>query len=277
MILLTINAWGQPSWKRNAPAVDPELQVFHTSQSMGLPTAQPLKKGNFEFEISHRFYPPVSEGLDAFFGFDGPTNMRIAVGYAISNSVVVTLGRSNVDDNVDLWIKYGTIRLENGILPTMIAFRAGAAWNIFETWRLDDAGNLHIRKKKNKHHFQYFGQAMIDIKIHRIVGLGLVPSFLINRNIRMDEFENAFMLGTHIQIYLNRHWSVMGEWSPVISDKAGRHNPGAFGFELETGAHIFQLFLSNHVEINPSQYIAGADLPFDSDKLRLGFMINRLL
>ena len=275
--VLTTASMSQPKWKRSTPTTVPDLSVFHATQSMGLPTAETLGKGDFEFEISHRFFPPLTDGLDALYGFDGPTNMRLALGYALFNSLVVTLGRSNVDDNVDLWIKYRAIQLKNKTLPIMIALRGGAAWNIIETRRFDKEGNLHILKKKNKHHFQYYGQVIVDFMVKDRVAFGIVPSYVINKNIRLEDFQDAFMLGTHTQVYFGRHWSAIGEWSPILSGKNDMHNSAAFGLELETGAHIFQLYLTNQVKLNPAQYIAGSDYHFDADNLRLGFMISRLL
>lgn len=277
LLVLTTASMSQPKWQRTAPTTVPDLSIFHASKSMGLPTAETPGKGDFEFEISHRFFPPLTDGLDALYGFDGPTNMRLALGYGLFNSLVITLGRSNVDDNVDLWVKYRAIQLKNETVPVMISLRGGAAWNIIVTRRFDDEGNLHILKKKNKHHFQYYGQVIVDFMIMGRVAIGIVPSYVINKDIRLEDFQNAFMLGTHAQIYFSRMWSAIAEWSPILSGKDNMHNSAAFGLELETGAHIFQLYLSNQVKLNPAQYIAGSDFHFDADNLRLGFMISRLL
>ncbi len=46
------------------------------------------------------------EGYDAFWGLDGPANIRFALGYAPTDHMVVTLGRSNVTDNLDLQLKF---------------------------------------------------------------------------------------------------------------------------------------------------------------------------
>ena len=52
---------------------------------------------------------------------------------------------------------------------------------------------------------------------------------------------------------------------------------GEAGIELETGGHFFKIFVSNNVEINYSQFLAGADKKFNKEGVRLGFMITRLL
>ena len=117
------------SWKRSAPEKEPDLQLFHSTHAVNLPTAETLQKGDWEFEISHRFVPRINDGNKAFYGFDGPVNMRIALGYAISHSSVLTLGRSNVADNYDLIFKHKIAQFRDDTFPISSSVNLGAAWN----------------------------------------------------------------------------------------------------------------------------------------------------
>jgi hypothetical protein len=267
----------QAKWERSKPEVELDLQIFPSTKVLGLPTSETLRKGDFEFEVSHRFLPPIADGYEALYGFDGPAKMRLAVGYAVFNDLVVTLGRSNIDANTDLGIKYRLNRPGKSALPILAAVQIGAAWSPVETFRLDQEGNLVVRPRDHNRHFQYYGQLIIDFRPVSRLAVGLVPSFLYNRNVWARELENTFTLGTHYQLFLYRQLSVIGEWSFILSDKTNWHNPGAIGLELETGAHIFELFVTNQVRINSAQYIAGTEFPFDSDNLRIGFLVNRIL
>ena len=53
----------QPSWKRNEVPVSVPVHLFHSSQTANLPTTETLQKGNFMYEISHRF-ASVTSGYD---------------------------------------------------------------------------------------------------------------------------------------------------------------------------------------------------------------------
>lgn len=267
----------QVKWQRTEPEVVPDLQIFHSTTVIGLPTSEALEKGDFEFEISHRFVPAVKEGYGSLYGLDGPARMRIAVGYAVFQNWELTLGRSSIDDNTELRVKHKFLQLKNSTVPALIGFQIGAAWNPVETYYRDVSGDLIIRPRSHERHFQYYGQLIADLKPWSRLAVGLVPSFLYNRDVWTKDIENAFMLGTHHQVFLGRRWSVIGEWSFILSDKSGWHNPGGIGLELETGAHIFELFVTNQLRINPAQYLAGAEYPFDGDNLRIGFFINRVL
>ena len=132
-------------WKRGE-RVAPELELFHSTHVINLLTAETLQKGDFEFEVSHRFIPPINEGYDAFWGLDGPANIRLALGYAPTNHLVVTLGRSNVNDNLDLQLKYKAFQIRHDIFPSLITFNLGAAWN-------SEVGD---RSKGDSRNFQYF-------------------------------------------------------------------------------------------------------------------------
>ncbi len=48
-----------------------------------------------------------------------------------------------------------------------------------------------------------------------------------------------------------------------------------FGFDIETGGHIFHFLVTNNARINPSQYLVGADRSASDDMWRLGFGIIR--
>lgn len=264
-------------WKRTAEPTQIGLQLFSSTHAIGLPTAESHKKGDFEFEISHRFFPPIADGHEALYGFDGPVNMRIALGYALTDDILITLGRSNVEDNIDLWLKWKALTLENEKLPTLISFRIGADWSVIETFHEGIDDFYFIRKKFDSHHFQGYAQGIINSLFKDRFGLGLVPSYLFNRDISFTEREHSFILGSYGQIFINDRWALMGEWSITLTDKFGKRNPGAFGIELNTGGHFFKVFVTNQTSLNPAQFLAGADYPFAADQLRFGFLITRLL
>jgi hypothetical protein len=267
----------QAKWRRSEPKIELKHRLFHSTKVIGLPTAETLGKGDFEFEISHRFQPPVTEGYEALYGFDGPVKMRLAVGYAVFDNCMVMLGRTNIDDNTDLELKYRILHPEKGSIPIMAAIQIGAAWNITETFRLNQQGDMIVRPKGHKRHFQYFSRLIVDFMPFSKLAIGLVPSYLYNSDINAKDIDDTFLLGTHCQLFLHRRWSLIGEWSFILSNKSNWHNPVGIGVELETGAHIFELFVTNQLRMNSTQYIAGADYPFDDDNLRIGFFINRIL
>ena len=255
-------------WKRKAPVNTLSLQLFHSTQAINLPTTESLRPGDFEFEISHRFIPPVTEGSEALYGLDGPVNMRLALGYAPIRHTIVTLARSNVNDNMDLWIKRQLLQIRSHWLPTVVALRGGAAWNAQKT-----AG----RNRTDSKNFQYYGQLIFNSMMAKKLGVGVVLSYLYNSHIFCEETQHSFTWGGYVQYYVSPLWSILAEWNPTVTGWRQYHNPVAFGIELETGGHFFKIILTNSPYLNPSQFLSGADLAFNDGDWRIGFNITRLL
>lgn len=254
-------------WERSSEATRPPLVAFHSTQVVALPTAETLSKGEWQFEISHRFLPPVSDGSDALWGLDGPVNMRLGLGYAPSDRVLVTLARSNLLDNLDLQLKWRALELEAGPLPVLMALQAGAAWS----------SDVPERESGNKGNFQYYGQLVLNTLVADRLALGIVPSYLYN--VLLEEVDPVHELywGLYGQLFLSEVFSVNAEWNLGKGQEEFPNDAGAFGVELETGGHFFKIFLTNSVRLNPAQYLLGTDFTFDPDQWRLGFAITRLL
>ncbi len=267
MVVISEAQEKQIRWQRSGALTEPDLQLFHSTQSVNLPTAETLQKGDFEFEISHRFVPTINEGPDAFYGLDGPVNMRLALGYAINNRMIVTLGRSNVTDNVDLHYKYKFLQIRSEKLPVLVAGRVGVAWNT----------GVDGRDKGDPDNFQYYGQIIINTLIKKRLGMGVVPSYLYNSYIYGEDIQDTFTLGLNGQYYVSSVWSVLVEWNPTVTGWRSSHNPLSFGIELETGGHFFKIILTNSYLLNPSQFLTGADIDFNDTEWRIGFNITRLL
>jgi hypothetical protein len=185
---------GQVQWQRTEPEVELGLKIFHSTKVIGLPTSEVLEKGDFEFEISHRFVPPVNDGYEALYGFDGPVQMRLAVGYTVFDNWQVMLGRSSIDDNTELRIRHRFLEINNENLPTLVGIQAGVAWNPVQTSYRNQVGDLVIRPRSHERHMQYFGQMIIDTKPWSRLAVGIVPSFAYNRDIWQKEIDNTSML-----------------------------------------------------------------------------------
>ncbi|MBK8943898.1 MAG: hypothetical protein IPM32_01385 [Ignavibacteriae bacterium] len=255
------------SWKKNEVKTSEQLHLFHSTHAINLPTSETNQKGDVEFEISHRFIPTLNEGIDALYGFDGPVNIKLSLGYTFSDYFVATIARSNVDDNLLLKAKYQLLQFENEFFPFQFAVEGGAAWNT------DPVG----RKSNHNKNFQYYGQLIFNSLIQHKLGIGFVPTYSYNSHIYCPEKKYSFTFGTYVQYYISSLLSVLAEWNPTVTGFRNKYNSLSFGVELETGGHFFKIILSNNTNLNPTQFTTGADLPISMKNLRIGFNITRLL
>ncbi|MEJ2204471.1 MAG: DUF5777 family beta-barrel protein [Gemmatimonadota bacterium] len=265
---LRADAQDRPAgWQRRAEATPIPVTVFHSTQSANLPTAETLRKGEWLFEISHRFLPPVSDGADALWGLDGPIYNRLGLAYAPADRVLVGVSRSNLDDNVELGAKVRVWEGAAASVPVMIALNGAVAWNT-EADTLAGAEDNEL---------QAYGQIVLNALLADRVALGVVPTLLHNPRIQEAVSESVFALGLNGQIYLSDHVSVLGEWVLTEERENLVYDPVAVGVELETGGHFFKIVVTNSARMNPSQFLGGAPFEFTPDEWRLGFNVTRLL
>lgn len=254
-------------FQRRLEATQAPTTIFHSTTVINLPTAETIGKGELLFEIGHRFFPAVSEGADALWGLDGPVNMRIGLGYAPTDRLLVTLARSNLLDNYDLQIKLRALELGSENVPLLVALQGGVAWST----------EVPERDATDKGNFQYYGQLIVNALLAERLALGVVPSYLYNTLLdRIDPVQDLFW-GFYGQLYLSDVVSLMGEWSMGDGQGETQYDTGAFGVELETGGHFFKLFLTNSFRLNPSQFLVGSVAKFEPDEWKLGFSITRIL
>lgn len=254
------------SWKPSE-TVKPPLQLFHSTEVVGLPTAETMQKGNIYFGITHRFVIPVSKGAEELFGFDGNVNMRISLGYAFTDDLLVTLGRSNYAGNFDLRAKYHFFSLPDDNFPIKVSADAGISYlskglpEDFEASR----------------RFQYFAQLIFNTMIGKKLGIGLNPEFLYNSNVQCCDAQKTIALGMYTQYYISDLLNVYIEANPTLNGWRQYYDTYTVGFELETGGHFFKVFLTNNIMPSMSQFLAGAGDKFESGDLHIGFLISRVL
>lgn len=264
LLLITAAGMSQTRWKRSDPAPT-KLQLFHSMHAASLPTAETMKKGNWLFEVSHRFSTPINEGGKAFFGFDGPANVRLALGYGVTKRLFLLVGRTNANDNVELVAKYKAFEWRNKNAPLLVSFRGGVAYN----------AQTFASPASDSRLYQFYAQAILNTMLQKKLGVGVVPTYLHNADIFSSNVEYVLTLGGYAQYYVSRRLSFLVEWNPTISGRQPDDNSLTFGLELETGGHFFKVFVANNDKINTSQFIAGVNNDFYQSAFRFGFMITR--
>ncbi len=241
-------------------------QIFDSQQAVNLQTTTTLPAGDLLFEISHRFFPPVSDGGDALWGLDGPVINRLGLAYAATDRVMLGIQRSILDDYLELTAKAGLIQADDAALPFHLGIAGGVAWNMSPAL---------VGAEDNE--LQAYVQVPIEARLGEPVALGVVPTWLHNPRIRDPESDDAFVLGVHGQVSLTDAVSLLGEW--IVSEERPdqEYDTGTFGVQLRTRGHFFKLLVTNQVRMNPSQVLGGSEAPFEADELRIGFNITRRL
>jgi len=278
ILLINFSIIAQPKWNKSEDKNELKLELFHSTQTANFSTTESLLKGNWMYEISHRFIPSINEGIDALYGFDGPARIRFALAYGITDDLMATFGRSNSTDNYDFQFKQKLIQLDNEFFPSVLSVLGGFAINTEVPSNID-------RSPGDLDNFQFYAQVIYNgMLFDEKLGIGIVPSYLYNSFIYSVDKQYTFSMGTYIQYYFNRTWSLFVEHNAIVAGYQGRirldeldksYNSLSFGTVIETGGHIFNFMLTNNARLNSTQYLVGADRSASDNEWRIGFGILR--
>lgn len=271
-----ISALGDADVARSRGASRPAFP-FYGWKVINLPTSRTLDSESWLFLISHRFNPPVSDGYEAFYGLDGSGIIYLALGYAITDRLLVALGRSNASDNVELLARQQIAR-QGGLRswPAAVAAQVGVNW-ITETAR---AETVFQRRA-----FKATAQLSLTRALGERGGIALVPGILINPDEGAEEESPLVTIGLGGRWRFYRGVSLVGEWVPIVAGYTLTSTYGNFnrfdswggGIEITTSGHVFQIVLANSVGLATDHYMRGGDLDVTKGDVRLGFNIFRIL
>jgi hypothetical protein len=242
-------------------------EIFRSVHSANLPTAEILPQGSWLFEVSHRSVTPFSNGAEDLWGLDGPMVNRLGLAYSAHDRVVLGILRSNVLDNTELNVKAGLWSGGSATLPIKIAAMGGVSWNT----------DVNVTPTVEDNEMQAYGQLIVNTLIGERFAIGAVPTFLSNPRLQDADADNAFFVGVNGQVYLTPSMSVLVEWVAGEGIAEAPYDPITFGFEFNTGGHVFKLLSTNQSRMNPAQIVAGAAAEFEPDAWLFGFNITRLL
>lgn len=244
--------------------------AFWGTRLVNLPTAETIEKGGVLFRISHRFYPPVSIGEDGAYGLDGPAYILLSLGYAFTDQLMVTVGRSNFNQEWELYADYKLFAPPRGSeRPLSGTLHVGGSLVGVDR----PAGDVWASR------FRFNALLSLSWKVTGRLSLLAVPAFASNTNFMQPDSEGTFSLGIGGRMLMFDDTSIIGEWVPVLAGYKVFGNGWGLGLEKKIGGHVFQVFVTNNFGLTAAQYIPGGDLgEFQTrffDRFRFGFNIFR--
>lgn len=258
--------------RTRAVADGPIDELFLIGSVAGMSTVTNLEKGNLNSMIMHNF-GLISSGIEDFYGLDDDANVRLGIDYGISDKLTVGIGRTSNEDNVDLRFKYTLLRqLKSDKIPVEIALKGDIGVNTQKERRFDFEFNERLN---------YFGSLMIARKFNETFTFQIAP-MVSHFNTVVKETsatpENThFALGLGGRIKLDERKSLTFEYLPVLGDRTeGTSNHLALAYEIETGGHVFQIFLMSGRWFTEQHLIAKNPYDFFEGDFRIGFNVNRV-
>lgn len=233
-------------------------------------SVETLAGGVLDVRISHRF-GYVNAGIEELFGLDQATN-RLAVEYGVTNQLMVGVGRSSYQKEVDGFVKYKLIRQATGGAPvTLTAFSSA----MMTTASFADP----TRENYFSSRMSYAFQALVARKFTESFSLQLMPT-LVHYNLAPAPNTNndIYALGIGGRMKLTRRVSLNAEYYYQLpsTQYQGTTNSLAIGFDIETGGHVFQLYFTNSTGIVERPFITETTGDFFNGDIRFGFHLSRV-
>ena len=229
------------------------------------------KNEELEFIISHRF-GAINLGFKELFGLD-QSNIRFALEYGLTDNLTLGLGRSSFEKTFDSFFKYSLVKQRKGqsAFPFAISIFGSIAAKTQDE-------EFPIVERTFSENLSYVGQVLLARKFSSSFSMQLTPTFIHRNTVRIAEDpQNIYALGFGSRIKLSKRVSFNSEyyWAFNKSTSVDARNSLAFGVDIETGGHVFQLILSNAITMIEKSFIAENTGDFFGGDIHFGFNISR--
>ena len=226
-------------------------------------------KGVLQFQIQHRF-GTLNSGFYNLFGLDN-SQIRLGFDYGIKDWMSVGVGRSSALKTIDASTKIRLKRQSNidKNFPFTIATNSAVFIKQYRWIEMEEESFVFSNQ------LSYAHQLLIARKINRDLSVQISPTFVHYNSVKYGKKNDRISLGFGARKKLNSRISVNAEY--FMQTKAKLNNDVlSFGFDIETGGHVFQLHLSNSPAMIEPAFIHQTIGNWRDADIYFGFNISRV-
>jgi len=230
-------------------------------------------KGTLVFMIQHHF-GYINSGAYEYWGLDQST-IRLGFEYGINDWLAVGIGRSTYKKTYDGFVKAKILRQSSGAvnMPVSLSYFGSLSLNSLK-WSEPERENYFSSR------LAFTNQLLIARKFSPSISLQITPTLIHKNLVETTEDKNdIFASGFGGRIKLSKRISLNAEYFYVFPDQiVSREYDNSFsiGFDIETGGHVFQLFLTNSNPIFESGFITESTGQWTDGDIYFGFNISRV-
>lgn len=245
--------------------------TFSGTRIMNGQSIETRQKGVLEFLIQHRFGRINSGGYELY-GLD-QSNIRFGLEYAVTNDFAIALGRSSFEKVYDGYLKYKLIKQKTGekSVPISVALFASAVEKTLKDYD-------PLNKPSFSDRLTYTSQILLARKFNSDFSLQITPTYIHYNTVSGSKDPNDFLaLGIGAKVKISNHISINGEYYYAFNsfDLLATNNSLAFGVDIETGGHTFQLIFTNSRAMVEKGFITETTGDFFNGDIHFGFNISR--
>ena len=248
--------------------------TFKGTQLINAATNETPGEGVLQFVMAHRFGSFNDDYLYNFFGLDN-AQVRMQLDYGVTDRINIGIGRSSFLKVADGFVKYQLLQQQKGTKTVPVSITLHSSTN-YRNARYTDGIDHDMSDR-----LSYMHQAIIARKWNRKLSTLVSPSVVHFNLVPTAQDPNTtahITLGARYKI--SNRMALTGE-STLLSNRefsSGERytTPFAFGVDIETGGHVFQLHISNTRAMNGPYWMARNPYSASNGGLFLGFNISRV-
>lgn len=244
--------------------------AFKGLKIVNLESTKLAAKRDFYFVISHRF-GSVKGGAKELFGLDQST-IRFSFIFGINDWLNVGISRSSFNKTYDFTTKYRFLKQEkNGFPMTLVGFsgvtiNSGIDSGIFSSFEF-------------KHRLTYLSELLISRKFSENLSLQLTPIVFHEnyvQNVQQDNTQFALGVGGRYKISKYVTFNIDYAYHFNRASNSFFNNPLSFGFDIETGGHVFQIHFTNAQPMYDAGFLTNATGDWSDGDFFFGFNLSRV-
>ncbi|MCX6227496.1 MAG: DUF5777 family beta-barrel protein [Bacteroidia bacterium] len=186
------------------------------------------------------------------------------------------MGRATVNEYFNGFIKLSPIRQSKGkwAMPVSASIYLAAMTTTMDypdpNWVVDA---IHRRS--------FVTQLLVARKFAPWLSLQVSPTFVHRNMVATPEDPNRiFALGLGGRVKFTRRTALSVEYF-LVKDRSilsgpTRYNPLSIGLDIETGSHVFQIFVTNSFSILENGFIGETTSSWRKKEVHIGFNISRV-
>ncbi len=263
--------------------------TFKTTRLINTHTIESVGKNAFDLRLSHRF-GDFKGGFNNFWGLDGGAPMRISAEFSLDGRFTFgvartfTFGRSN-NAVGKLWEGFAKYRILRQTTDNKMPISVTAVAGLGITQQ--KAVQTPSEYKYFTSRMSYFYQIVIARKFSKALSFQVSP-ILVHNNLVVEsgakndiwalafggrwKFSRSVALTAEYTCRLGNYGS-----SYLGTPFSSAYNTAGIGVDIETGGHVFQIFIVNAQAISELQFISDTKYSWNKiGDLRLGFNMSRV-
>jgi len=247
------------------------MATFKSTRIINGHSVEQMKKYQLDFRINHRF-GEIKGGAYELWGLDHAL-INLCFDYGVTDWLNIGFRRGTYQKTYDGSLKFRLLRQSKGkrVMPVSVSYYADMAIN---TLKITDPNIEDIFSNR----LAYTHQLLIARKFGEKLSLQISPSFVHRNLITASEPNDVYAIGFGGRYKFIRRVAFTFEYFYASNTAASTdfYNGFSLGFDIETGGHVFQLFVTNSGAMVEKGFIAETTGNWLDGGLRYGFNMSRV-